>query len=375
MSSPNPLRDPQLEFKSLLALVLVATLLFLLILWPFSGAVCWAVFIVLVFWPMQQRFLHGSHGRRNMAALASLTVILLIVILPMAMLAASVTQEASIFVEKVRSGQVQLPLYFARFIDALPAWARNILDRFGLADLALLQQKFLAFLASSGQLLTSRALGIGQVTLNLAVSFFLMLYVLFFLFRDGEALAASIARCIPLHPQHTQRLLTQFATVVRATVKGNIVVALVQGGLGGIAFAVLGLPGAMLWGAVMAVLSLLPAVGAVLVWGPVAAYYFLSGDLVRGIGLTVWGSMVIGLVDNLLRPILVGKDTRMPDYLVLVATLGGITVFGLNGFVIGPVIAAVFLVSWQMLASARQQPVAPPPPAPAALPGPDQETM
>jgi predicted PurR-regulated permease PerM len=85
--------------------------------------------------------------------------------------------------------------------------------------------------------------------------------------------------------------------------------------------------------------------------------------------------MVIGLVDNLLRPILVGKDTRMPDYLVLVATLGGITVFGLNGFVIGPVIAAVFLVSWQMLASARQQPVAPPPPAPAPLPGPDQETM
>jgi predicted PurR-regulated permease PerM len=299
-------------------------------------------------------------------------VILLIVILPMAMLAASVTQEASIFVEKVRSGQVELPVYFARFVDALPAWARNVLDRFGLADLALLQQKFVAFLASSGQLLTSRALGIGQVTLNLAVSFFLMLYVLFFLFRDGEALARSIARCIPLHPQHTERLLTQFATVVRATVKGNIVVALVQGTLGGLAFAVLGLPGAMLWGAVMALLSLLPAVGAVLVWGPVAAYYFMSGDLVRGIGLTVWGSIVIGLVDNLLRPILVGKDTRMPDYLVLVATLGGITVFGLNGFVIGPVIAAVFLVSWQMLASARQQPVAPPP---ASLPAPDQETM
>jgi predicted PurR-regulated permease PerM len=110
------------------------------------------------------------------------------------------------------------------------------------------------------------------------------------------------------------------------------------------------------------VLSLLPAVGAVLVWGPVAAYFFFTGEVVKGIGLTVWGALVIGLVDNVLRPVLVGKDTRMPDYLVLVATLGGIVVFGLNGFVIGPVIAAVFLVSWEMLASARQQPVVPPRP-------------
>jgi predicted PurR-regulated permease PerM len=143
---------------------------------------------------------------------------------------------------------------------------------------------------------------------------------------------------------------------VRATVKGNIVVALVQGALGSLAFWVLGLPGAVLWGAVMAVLSLLPAVGAAMVWGPVAPTSSSPARSVKGIGLVVWGTLVIGLVDNVLRPILVGKDTRMPDYLVLVATLGGIVVFGLNGFVIGPVIAAVFLVSWEMLASARQQP-------------------
>src|SRR4029079_3523207 len=133
----------------------------------------------------------------------------------------------------------------------------------------------------------------------------------------------------PLHPQHTRRLLTQFATVVRATVKGNIVVALVQDALGRLAFWVLGLPGAILWGAVMALLSLLPAVGAAMVWGPIAIYYFFTGALVRGIGLVVWGALVIGVFDNVLRPILVGKDTRMPDYLVLVATLGGIVVFGL----------------------------------------------
>lgn len=359
MSPPNPLKNPQLEFKALLFLVLAATLLFALILWPFFGAVCWAVFIAIVFWPMHQRFLRGSHNRRNMAAAASLTVILLIVILPMAMLAGSITQEASVLVQKMRSGEIQVSTYFQRAVEALPLWARNMLNRFGMADLQLLQQKVLALLGASGQALTSRVVGIGQVTLDFIIAFFVMLYLLFFLFRDGDQLSQSIARSIPLHPQHTRRLLTQFATVVRATVKGNIVVALVQGALGAVAFGVLGLTGAVLWGAVMAFLSLLPAVGAALVWGPVALYFFFTGEIVKGIGLVAWGTLVIGLVDNFLRPVLVGKDTRMPDYLVLIATLGGIVVFGLNGFVIGPVIAAVFLVSWEMLASVRQQPMPP----------------
>ena len=354
-NAPNPLKNPELEFKSLLVLVLAATLLFALIIWPFFGAVCWAVFIAIVFSPLHQRFLRGSRGKPNIAALASLTVILLIVILPMAMLAGSITQEASVLVQKLRSGEIQIATFFQRVIEALPEWARSALQRFGMNDLSMLQQKFLATLSNSGQIVTSRVLGIGQVTLDFLVAFFVMLYMLFFLFRDGEKLSRGIARSIPLHPRHTDRLLRQFATVVRATVKGNIVVALVQGTLGGLAFWVLGVPGAVLWGAVMALLSLLPAVGAVLVWAPVAAYFFFSGEAVKGIGLTIWGAVVIGLVDNLLRPILVGKDTRMPDYLVLVATLGGIVVFGLNGFVIGPVIAAVFLVSWDMLATAREQ--------------------
>ncbi|GAB3774212.1 AI-2E family transporter [Ramlibacter monticola] len=360
MSSPNPLKNPNLEFKSLLLLVLAATLLFLLILWPFFGAICWAIFIAIVFWPMHQRFVQGSHGRRNMAALASLTVILLIVILPLAMVAASIAQEASLVVEKMRSGEIQFTEYFRRFIAALPEWARAVLHRFGMTDLAALQQRMMAAVGASGQVLTSRVVGLGQVTLDFIVAFFVMLYMLFFLFRDGEQISQGIARAIPLHPQHTRRLLTQFATVVRATVKGNIVVALVQGTLGALAFGVLGLTGAVLWGAVMALLSLLPAVGAAMVWGPVALYYFFTGAVVKGIGLALWGAVVIGLVDNVLRPILVGKDTRMPDFLVLVATLGGIVVFGLNGFVIGPVIAAVFLVSWEMLASARQQAMMPP---------------
>ncbi|NLD69892.1 MAG: AI-2E family transporter, partial [Limnobacter sp.] len=132
-------------------------------------------------------------------------------------------------------------------------------------------------------------------------------------------------------------------------------VALVQGGLGGIAFAVLGIGGAVLWGVLMALLSLLPAVGAGLVWTPVAIYLLATGALGKGVALIAYGVLVIGLVDNLLRPILVGKDTRMPDYLVLISTIGGLAVFGLNGFVIGPLIAAVFIAAWGIVATERSE--------------------
>jgi predicted PurR-regulated permease PerM len=354
MSQPPAPPQPESGPKPLLWLVAAATLLFALILWPFFGAVCWAVFIAIVFWPIYRRFLVGARGRRNTASVATLLVILLIVILPLAMVVTSITQEASVLVAKMRSGEIQLGSYFARAVEALPAWMRTILDRFGLEDIGAIQQRIVDSLGQSGQAVTSRVFLIGQNTLDFAVSFFVMLYIVFFLFRDGDRLIADIQRASPLRDDHTRRIMKEFSTVVRATVKGNIVVALVQGALGGMAFLVLGVPGPMLWGAVMALFSLLPAVGAFMVWAPVAAYFFFTGEVVKAVGLTLWGAVVIGLVDNFLRPILVGRDTRLPDYLVLVATLGGLVVFGLNGFVIGPVIAALFLVSWDMLAVTRE---------------------
>jgi predicted PurR-regulated permease PerM len=217
------------------------------------------------------------------------------------------------------------------------------------------QQRLVEGLGRSTQALTSRAFTIGQNTLEFLISFFVMLYLLFFLLRDGRKLAAQSARALPLKERDTERLLAQFARVVRATVKGNIVVALVQGTLGGLAFWVLGISGALLWGALMALLSLVPAIGAALVWAPVAAYLLWSGSILSGLALTAWGVLVIGLVDNILRPILVGKETRLPDYLVLIATLGGLSVFGINGFVIGPVIAAIFLATWDIFSKAREE--------------------
>ena len=348
------MHPPSLEYRSLLWVVVGATLAFAIVLWPFLGAVLWAVFIAIVFASLHRRVLEQTGGRPNLSAFLSLLLILVIVILPLLMVGVSVVQEASVLVQKIRSGQIDIGQFLQRMIDALPAWARSVLDRFGIFNVDGLQRQLTVLVTSSGQLITTRLVGIGQITLEFLVALFVMLYLLFFLLRDGHSLAQRIAQAVPLHEQHTERLLGQFATVVRATVKGNIVIALLQGLLGGIAFAVLGLTGPVLWGALMALLSLLPLVGAGLVWGPVAGYLLFTGQWGPALGLIAWGVLVIGLVDNFLRPILVGKDTRMPDYLVLVSTLGGLSVFGLNGFVVGPIIAALFLVAWNLLTAVRQ---------------------
>jgi predicted PurR-regulated permease PerM len=354
-TQPDPLNSPLLQSKALLWLVVIVTVLFAVVLWPLSGAVSWAVFMAIVFSSLQDRSVLVCRGRKGWAAFGTLVVIIVSVLLPTALLTASITHEAGAFYERFKSGEIQLAEYFQRGIDALPEWVRAWLGRLGLADLAAVQTKLVDALGRSGQALTARAFTIGQNTLDFVVNFFVMLYVLYFLLRDGKKLAAQAARALPLKPEHNRRLLNQFATVVRATVKGNVVVALVQGALGWLAFWFLGITGALLWGALMALLSLLPAVGAALVWGPVALYLLSTGSIWPALGLLAWGVLVIGLVDNVLRPILVGKETRLPDYVVLVATLGGLAVFGLNGFVIGPVISAIFIVAWDLFTEARHE--------------------
>jgi predicted PurR-regulated permease PerM len=355
MTQPEPLNSPLLQSQALVWLLMIVTVLFGLVLWPLSGAISWAVFIAIVFAPLQERSVYVCRGRRGWAAFGTLVVIVVSVLLPAALLSASITHEAGAFYQRFKEGDIQLSEYFQRGVDALPSWGRAALDRLGLADLALVQQKLVEALGRSSQALTSRAFTLGQNTLEFVLNFFVMLYLLFFLLRDGKSLSAQAAQAMPLKESHTRQLLAQFATVVRATVKGNVVVALVQGTLGGLAFWVLDVKGALLWGAVMALLSLLPAVGAAMVWGPVAVYLLSTGSIWPAVGLTAWGVLVIGLVDNVLRPIMVGKQTRLPDYLVLIATLGGLAVFGVNGFVIGPVIAAVFLATWDIFSEVRRE--------------------
>jgi predicted PurR-regulated permease PerM len=189
-----------------------------------------------------------------------------------------------------------------------------------------------------------------------------MLYLTYFLLRDGDSMGAKFKAAVPLRPAIRDSLFQHFVVVVRATIKGTVVVAIIQGLLGGLIFWALGVEGALLWGVVMGLFSLVPAVGTAIVWIPVAGFLLATGSIWEGAVLVFCGVFVIGLVDNLLRPILVGQDTRMPDFLVLIATLAGIELFGLNGFIIGPVIAALFLAVWNIVTELRG--VTPPMPEP-----------
>ncbi len=331
-------------------LLSAVTLAFLSVLWPFYEAVFWGMALAILFTPLHQRLLKRMPSRRNLAALTTLTLCLVVVILPLALIGVSLAQEAAHIYDRLRSGQLDMGMYFQQIMAALPAWASGLLERLGLSSVAALQQKLSTAALQGSQLIATRALNIGQNTFQFLVSFGVMLYLLFFLLRDGPRLGARIRHAIPLDEDHKRKLSQNFTTVIRATVKGNIVVAASQGLLGGFIFAVVGIQGPVLWGVLMAFLSLLPAVGAGLIWAPVAIYFFATGALWQAITLTAFGLFVIGLVDNVLRPVLVGKDTKMPDYVVLISTLGGMAIFGLSGFVIGPVIAALFIATWDLFA-------------------------
>lgn len=348
------MNSPELQQKTFLLLLIIVSVAFVWILLPFYGTVFWASVLAIIFAPLHRRLLVMVNQRRNLAALTTLLLCLLIVILPFTVLAGSLLQEGLTVYERIRSGQLNFGTYFQQIMAALPPWLANLLDRFGLSDISGIRDALSDSALQGSQLIATEALNIGQNTFEFIVSFGIMLYLLFFLLRDGAILTAKINQAIPLSLEHKRHLLSKFTAVVRATVKGNIAVAAIQGTLGGAMFSFLGIQGALLWGSVMALLSLLPAIGAGLIWGPVAVYFLLTGGVGQGITLILFGVFVIGMVDNLLRPILVGRDTKIPDYVVLISTLGGLVLFGLNGFVIGPVIAALFIAAWDLFSSSKE---------------------
>ena len=353
MKQTNPPNVRALQDKAFLLLLVVITLAFGLILWPFYGALFWATILAIIFTPLYRRLAKRMKQRRTPAALATLTIILLIVILPAAAVTSMLLQEAFGLYALLQSGELNPGRALQQVMAALPAWLTGLLDRFGLTSLGAVQERFSAGLTKGLQFFAGQALNIGQNALDFVVSFFLMLYVLFFLLRDGGTLALRMRDAVPLQGELQHDLSTKFADVVRATIKGNVVIAILQGALGGFIFWALGVQGAVLWAVVMAFLSLLPAVGTAIIWLPVAIYFLVTGIVWKGVVMILFGVLVIGLVDNVLRPILVGKDTKMPDYLVLISTLGGMAIFGFNGFIIGPMIAAMFIAVWDTVAVSK----------------------
>ena len=364
---PDPRRDSP-EHKAYLLLLALITLAFFWLLAPLFSACFWAVILAILFNPMQRAFERRLGPRSNGAALASLTACIVLAVIPLLLIAGAVTDQVVRIAPVVRNASLDIPSLQAQLHGVLPDWADEAIEHIG--GVEELQSRVGRAAVAASEFFAQQAVSIGQDALRVFVSLGVMLYVLFFLFRDGRETGRTIRDSIPLSRDYTDRLLARFTAVIRATVKGNVAIALVQGGIGGLAFWALGLDAALLWGVVMAILSLVPAVGSALLWVPAAGYLMLTGATGKGIILIVVG-IGISFIDNLLRPRLVGRETRLPDYVILVSTVGGLSVFGPNGFVIGPLIASLFIAGWGLyreertaLAS-RSLPASPPVPAPA----------
>ncbi len=356
LGAMDPSRDPPDETPDTRGLLLTLTLVsvaFAAILAPFYGTILWGSIIALLFRTPFRHLRAQLDGRSTLAALVTLAIVLIAVVLPFAILTAALANEAATLFGRLESGELDPSQYLRGVFDALPSWITAVLDRFGLVDFDTLERRLVELLARTSDAIATQAFGIGMGTFEFAANLVVTLYLAFFLIRDGDTLARDVRRAFPLGPEHTRELFDKFTTVLRATVKGNLLVAAVQGALGGLAFWFLGVGGALLWAAAMAFCSLLPAIGAGLVWAPVALYFLVSDEPWKGFALAAWGVLVIGLIDNVLRPALIGKDTRMPDYLAMISTFGGIAVFGINGFVIGPAIAALFIAIWPMHVASR----------------------
>jgi len=338
----------KIEDRVFVLLVVAVTIAFGWVLLPFSGTILWGVVIAILFNPLHLRLRAKLGNRHNLAAALIVLLVIAIVIVPLLVVSASLGQQASGLYGRIRSGEIDFATYLQSILDVLPAWMRDILNQFGLTDLGAARAKLSSALGQASQQIATQTLSIGLSAFDFLLGMGVMLYLLFFLLRDGNPLLARIKQAMPLHAEQKKLLLSRTAMVLRATVKGGIAVAIIQGMLGGLAFWFLGIPAPLLWAVVMAFLSLLPAIGAGLVWAPVALYLLATGMIWQGVFLITYGVVVIGLVDNLLRPFLVGKSTKLPDYVVLITTLGGIEVMGLNGFVVGPLVAALFIVSWQI---------------------------
>ncbi len=330
-------------------ILLIVTWAFFDVLSPYFSAILWAAILAVIFYPVKNTLRIRMGDRNGLASLLSVLLICLIVFIPLMVIFSSLAFELNIVYTRLQQNDTQFSGVFASLFSHLPDWVRALMIEHDLDTATQIQQKLSEAALRGGQYLAGSAFLIGKGTFGFAISFGVMVYLLFFLLKDGPWLMRQILDSLPLSNFAKQHLFAKFAGVARATVKGTAVVALVQGLLGGIAFWVVGINGSILWGALIAFLSLIPAVGSAIVWVPAAIYLFATHQLWQGLFIVGFFVLVVGLVDNLLRPLLVGKDTKMPDYLILITTLGGMEIYGINGFVIGPLIAALFIASWNLL--------------------------
>jgi len=317
-----------------------------------------AVFSGMVY-PLYKMIEKRFRGRAALASATTLAIVLLLIILPLLAFLGVVTAQALKVTEivrpwveqRVQDGGIdwQLPSWFP-FIDYIEPHRDEIIAKLG------------QFASKTGGFLVGSLSKVTQGTVTFFLQLFIMLYAMFFFLMGGPQITNTLFAYVPLSRTNKQIIFDKGVSITRATLKGTFIIGALQGALAGIAFAVAGVQGAAFWGTVMAVLSVIPGIGAALIWIPAVIFLFATGENVAATGLALWCAGVVGAVDNVLRPKLVGGDTKMPDLLILLSTLGGIGMFGANGIILGPVIAGLFLTVWDIFVMAfhDELPDAPP---------------
>jgi predicted PurR-regulated permease PerM len=351
----KPHRTDELQHASFLLILAVVSLMMAVIVWPFATALLWAALAAIMFQPLYRWMLRKMRGRRNPAAISSLLVIFFAVLVPGLWLATLVVQEALVLVAALQAQPLDLAATYDNIYGMLPQAAQEAVDSSGWADVSSIQTKLQEVLAASAGMIASQAVSIGSGALGFMLSFGVGLYVMFFLLRDGERIGRTLLNTVPVERSISERLAERFLGIVRATIKGSGVVGLVQGVMAGISFLIVGLESALFFGVLTTVFALVPVIGAGAVYIPVGLWLLLTGAMWQGAFVLVVGVVVISSADNVLRPILVGRDTGIPDWIILVTTLGGISFLGFSGIVLGPLVAGLFLASWSILQEHRNE--------------------
>lgn len=349
-----PLSGKSVERTFFFVLLLAVTLAFYGLIADFVKPIFWALILAVLFHPLQHYLLRTIPDRHSLDAAITTVTIVFAVLIPVFLVVLAVAQEAASLVQDIEEGNVNPRAGLSWLQEQIPALER-LLGRFGV-ELSQVQEGLSAAAMASGSWVASNALVIGQNTIAFFLQLFVMLYLLFFFVRDGSIMLQRVRQALPLDEALARHLGARFATVARATLKGTFLIGAIQGALGGLAFWVLDLRAPILWGVVMALFSLVPAIGPAIVWIPAAIMLIATGAWIKGVILIAIGSVIIGLVDNLLRPVLVGRDAGLPDYIILLATLGGISMFGLSGVLIGPIVAALFFTVWHSFENQRNSP-------------------
>jgi len=328
----------QARWLGVLAATAIALYLCWLMLRPFIGVLAWAVVLVVVFYPVHQR-LALRIKRRSLSALVSCVLVVLIVVLPLIVLTFTLAEELAKVIPNIPA---QISLLLNPQTSLLGKASEWIQRRFGI-DTFRSQEFMVDQLKRTNQLILGFSLSLASNIVSAIIQAFFVLFTMYYLFRDGDKIVARLPSALPLSRAQSETIITRTKEVVSASVYGVVVIAGLQGFLGGVMFWIFGIPSALLWAVLMGFICMIPVLGSFLVWVPLSIYLMVTGHWTKALLLLVWGGLVISTVDNFLRPRLIRNHTRLHELFVFFSVLGGISVFGLLGIVLGPVVLAITL--------------------------------